>query len=166
MSDTIIQDPLQAHVQAAAEAYLAQHSGLQFSNYGDDDTYDKLITIAQLANGDIARNNCLIASRELVEVAEDNSFGGERPHLIAIANEDTYHAAIATWVENDWYVIDFTARQFDPNLPFPLVAQQWTWKETIDGLNENFTAFCKDASDPSSFEDEDAWSDDYFEDED
>ena len=101
-----------------------------------------------------------MAAREVLALVTAETFGGEAAQLIAIANEDMYHAALATWVEDDWYVIDYTARQFDPMLPFPFVAQQHVWKATIDGLNEAYTAFCADPGDPASEEERAPWADD------
>jgi hypothetical protein len=158
MNETTIQDPRVARLYAAAAEFLAAHGEHEFANHGDEHTYGGFVTLAQLADGNIARNNCYIASEEIAELLGNEAFGAESMHTIAVANEDIFHAVLAVYVDDEeWYVIDFTARQFDEHLPFPYIAEQSEWKRTIDWAADGFTGFCKDASDPSSFEEEDYW---------
>ena len=144
-------------IAASAQEFLAEHGDLIFLNHGDYIAYGEYVNLLQMADGDIAQGNCYRASCFVVDLLENEAFGGENMHVIAISDGEAFHAALAMSVDDNWYIVDFTARQFDENLPFPYIATQDEWKREIDNALASFTGYCQDASDPDSFQEADYW---------
>jgi len=143
-------------VLAHAEEFLDYCGNeLEFANHSDPDHGDYLL-LADMADGNKARNNCWIVSSEILETSSSGEFGGDDPQIVALGGDGEFHAAVTSWVEDDYYVVDFTARQFDQDLPFPLVTDQNTWKALIEartGRTLNFTQ--ADAGDQDEVDEED-----------
>lgn len=149
-------------VQDAAKVFLKKNSSLRFENHGDYYTQGKTLTLAEMEDGSKAETNCYIASKTAFEHAKASDFGGSEIELIAIANEDFYHAAFKIKRKDQWYVVDYTARQFDQELPFPYVEAESVWKKQIEETTESGLAYC----DPHNYNPDDFWEEEEEEEED
>lgn len=110
---------------------------LEFANHSDrsiENGYDEYVFLNDCANEDVAWNNCWIVASEILENISAEDFDADEIKQIDVMAEGAgvYHAAIAASVEGEWIVYDYTARQFDKTLPFPLVAPQNIWKDILE----------------------------------
>lgn len=108
----------------------------------DNGEFDRDVTLAEMADPDIAGNNCFAASSAIwadLESDPDLEESGWTPLMIELgtknpesAKDSGVHWAV---LMKDRYgreiILDYTARQFDPDLPFPLVAPVDEWRGTI-----------------------------------
>lgn len=93
------------------------------------------VTVADMANPDIARNNCWAASNELYENGDFEAyFPVEEVDIVGVTCEGNNHFAVYLANQEEEIVFDVTARQFHPEAPFPLVMPLKMWHAYIEHL--------------------------------
>jgi len=94
-------------------------------------TLGENLTLKDMSDPINAQANCWAVANEIMEVSSPHDFGANELEIVSLQNEKDYHAALYMTIGKSEVVVDYTARQFDPNLPFPLVASLADWKTTI-----------------------------------
>jgi hypothetical protein len=98
------------------------------------DNRDETITFSldDLRISEIARNKCGITSKEIVENADLGFLKGNiTATFTGIQSPAGNHYGVLLSQTGDTYggiIVDFTARQFDPESVFPLVMDCWEWQ--------------------------------------
>lgn len=82
------------------------------------------VRLGELGDPNLAAGNCWAATAEIIEQVGASEFEAEWLEEITIRRTRLggQHVAILTGDRDGRYVIDYTARQFQPDLPFPFVA--------------------------------------------
>lgn len=119
---------------SAAQIEFPDHSGI--SEYDDGD--EPWATLADLYAPLVASQNCHAATPALIEALVDQIGLPPGMHVDAVrltwmaeAGSPQHWALTLDSAETGTWVLDYTARQFDPALPFPLVAPLAEWQATI-----------------------------------
>jgi hypothetical protein len=113
--------------------YVAEeYENLDIANHSD--VGEEWVTLGDMADPAIARNNCYIASSEIVQNIDPAEFGAERLNVVSLTSKEANvtHGAVKATIDGKEMIFDFTARQFDPELPYPYVADHDTWQKTIE----------------------------------
>lgn len=80
------------------------------------------------------RNKCWPVSEAVAESESSRElFPGLKVQVTGIETPAGNHHAILVEDENDGVIIDFTARQFDPNMSFPVIMDMWDWQLWTEG---------------------------------
>lgn len=120
-------------VKEEASELLADVENLEVANHarvGGD-----WVSISDMANPDIARNNCWVASNELYENADfEGYFPVEEVDIVGVTCEGNSHYAVYLAGYGEEVVFDVTARQFHPEAPFPLVMPLKMWHAYIEHM--------------------------------
>jgi hypothetical protein len=75
------------------------------------------------------RNKCWPVSEAVAESESSRElFRGLKVRVTGIETPAGNHHAILVEDDNDGVIIDFTARQFDPNMSFPVIMDMWDWQ--------------------------------------
>lgn len=118
------------HVVPELEFYLDEEEIPDHSNAGRD-----WVTLRDMEDPVMAGNNCHAATWYVVETLVE-SVGTEPDEEVytvdMVFTNDTCHYAVKyTTSDGDDVIIDYTARQFSEDFPFPYVAQRETWEREI-----------------------------------
>jgi hypothetical protein len=95
------------------------------------------LTFADMADGTKAVGNCWSLTTDLIERIHPSELGGEEIDMVSLKTEKEYHTAVMIMANEKEWVVDYTARQFDPQLPFPYVAPISDWEKKISGFMGN-----------------------------
>lgn len=92
------------------------------------------VRLHELGDPLLALGNCRAVTNELIEAAGAGEFGAEWVDEITIARRRLggVHVAILAADRDGMFVIDYTARQFHPDLPYPFVAGIEDWKAAVE----------------------------------
>lgn len=86
------------------------------------------VTVAEMEHPDIARNNCWAVSNEVYENFDLGAYVTlENIDIIGVEAPGCTHYAVYLSDGKESVVLDFTARQFSPDAPFPFVLPVTTW---------------------------------------
>lgn len=87
------------------------------------------VTVADMADPAIARNNCWATSGEIYEYTSLNTFADsvEEIDIVGVEAPGCTHYAVYLANSTEQVVIDFTVRQFSPDAPFPFVLSLDSW---------------------------------------
>ncbi|HEX9089784.1 MAG TPA: hypothetical protein VF867_19990 [Arthrobacter sp.] len=114
----------------AASWVLADYSDLEIMDHSP--ARQTTVTLGQLGDPRLALGNCWAATNEVIEEAGASAFGAEWVDEITISRKiGGQHVAILVADADGMYVVDYTARQFSPDLPFPYVAGVKDWMESV-----------------------------------
>lgn len=97
--------------------------------YFGPDQESKMRSVTEMMVAGESRNKCWSVSEALAEsdLAQD-LFPDLAVQVTGIETPAGNHYAILVEDENDGVIIDFTARQFDPNMSFPVIMDMWDWQ--------------------------------------
>lgn len=89
--------------------------------------------VTDMMVADNCRNKCWAVSEAIAqsEVSE-KLFQDLKVQVTGIETPVGNHHAILVEDENDGVIIDFTARQFDPNMSFPVIMDMWDWQLWVE----------------------------------
>lgn len=111
---------------------------IKFENSHHDSTVREY-EVKDLADPQVAVNNCFVASDAIVAGTSLAAyFEGTTVISSGIESPAGNHFALlfsrqkTKWTE-DSVIVDFSARQYDPEAPFPLVMDAWQWQEWVEG---------------------------------
>lgn len=82
-----------------------------------------------------ADGNCHAASTMLSEEVDPAGWGFSEISVAALVSTDGtrfYHAGVSAVLEGQRIIIDFTARQFGEEIPFPLVVPAEEWADVVN----------------------------------
>lgn len=86
------------------------------------------VTVADMADPAIARNNCWATSNEIYESRHiENIIHVEEVDIVGVESPGCTHYAVYLTDGEEEVVVDFTVRQFSPDAPFPFVLPVATW---------------------------------------
>lgn len=89
---------------------------------------DEWVTVADMADPAIARNNCWATSNEIYESGHiENIVHVEEVDIVGVESPGCTHYAVYLTDGEEEVVMDFTVRQFSPDAPFPYVVPLTTW---------------------------------------
>lgn len=92
------------------------------------------VRLDELGDPSLALGNCWAATNELIEEAGSVEFDVEWVDEITISRRRLggQHVAILAADRDGMFIIDYTARQFHPELPYPFVAGVQEWKAAVE----------------------------------
>lgn len=104
-----------------------------FTNWADDNNVHRTRTLKEMQEGKKAYNHCDTASGEIKKYLRRHpSFSHLNPGLIeAVYADDNTHWALTLDIGEEQYILDYTARQFDHNADFPVVARKDKWLQQV-----------------------------------
>lgn len=116
----------------AARDVLAEYPDLQIADHSP--ARQDTVRLDELGEPRLALGNCWAATNEVIEEVGAAEFGAEWLDEITIRRTRLggQHVAILAGDLDGHYVIDYTARQFHPELPFPYVAGIEEWKDRVE----------------------------------
>lgn len=126
-------DAIQERRLGAARYVLDEYADLEIVDHSPAE--QDFVRLEQLGDPAVALGNCGAAAAELIERAGAAEFDVEWLDEITInrsAAGGGQHVAILAGDRDGTFVIDYTARQFDPELPFPFVAGVEEWHAAVE----------------------------------
>lgn len=99
-----------------------------------NEVVNDISTINDMADPERAHNNCGFASERAIYALQEHVFlQGLSLTYTGIQTPAGNHYAVLVSEEGkpqeESVIIDFTARQFDASLPFPLIMDCWEWQQ-------------------------------------
>lgn len=86
------------------------------------------LTVGDMANPTAARGNCWVTSNELYEIVAWESYATvDEVDIVGVEAKGLTHYAVYLADQDEKIVLDFTARQFSPDAPFPMIMPVATW---------------------------------------
>jgi hypothetical protein len=122
-----------AHQKTLQKELLADSRSV-LNNYDDLSIVSQTgqqLTLADMGDPQLAQSNCWAVVSEIIENVSSSEFNSREIDFISLKNDDNYHAGVYVALSGQDFVVDYTARQFNPKLPFPLVATVENWEATI-----------------------------------
>lgn len=92
------------------------------------------VTVQDMADSDIARNNCWAVSNEIYENIEIDGLGADEVDIIGAEAPGCTHYAVYLANSEEAVVMDFTARQFSAEAPFPYIVPVNVWHAYMEHL--------------------------------
>ena len=120
-------DPHLARRTEAASWVLQDYADLEIMDHSP--ARQGTVTLEELGDPRLALGNCWAATNEVIEEAGASAFGADWVDEITIKRRRLggQHVAILVADPDGMYIVDYTARQFSPDLPFPFVAGVKDW---------------------------------------
>lgn len=117
---------------ALAQQVLGEYGDLEILDHSP--ARRETVTLAEMSDPGLALGNCWAATNELIEEAGASAFDAEWVDEITLKRRRLggHHVALLVADRDGTYVVDYTARQFNPDLPFPLVAGIKDWMATVE----------------------------------
>lgn len=112
-------------VKRNIDSLVAEALPLSFGNHSTVGAAQ--VTIADMVDGDVARGNCWVATNEIYMNAEVDIPNVETVDIIGAEAIGCTHYALYVANEDEAVVVDFTARQFHSEAPFPFVLPVDKW---------------------------------------
>jgi hypothetical protein len=114
-----------------ARYVLEEFADLEIPNHSP--TRQDTVRLDELGDPRLALGNCWAATNELIEEAGAAEFGVDWVDEITITRRRLggQHVAILAADQDGMFVIDYTARQFHPELPYPFVAGVEDWQVAV-----------------------------------
>lgn len=127
----------------AVQAKRLQAARDVLTEYGDLEIMDhsparrETVQLAELGDPRLALGNCWAATNELIEQVGATEFGAEWLDEIMIRRKRLggHHVALLAGDRDGTYVIDYTARQFHPEVPFPYIAPVDEWLAKVQATS-------------------------------
>lgn len=117
---------LLADIKANVEFIVEDASDLAVANHAAVGA--EWVTVADMADPAIARNNCWAASNEVYENVELEAYAQiDELDIVGVEATGCTHYAVYMANADEAVVLDFTARQFSPDAPFPFILPVDKW---------------------------------------
>jgi hypothetical protein len=125
-------DAIQARRLGAARGVLEEYPELEIMDHSP--ARQEAVRLDELGDPRLALGNCWAATNEVIDQIGASEFGADWLDEITIRRKRLggQHVAILAGDRDGDYVIDYTARQFHPDLPFPYVAGVEEWKASVE----------------------------------
>ncbi|QOD06094.1 hypothetical protein [Pseudarthrobacter sp. BIM B-2242] len=120
---------------AAAERVLGDYADLEILDHSR--ARRETVRLAEMGDPGLALGNCWAATNELIEEAGASAFEAEWVDEITLKRRRLggHHVALLVGDRDGTYVVDYTARQFSPDLPFPFVAGVKDWMAAVESAS-------------------------------
>ncbi|WP_411373270.1 hypothetical protein ACLH0K_08820 [Arthrobacter sp. MPF02] len=117
---------------AAAERVPGDFADLEILDHSP--ARRETVTLAEMGDPSLALGNCWAATNELIEEAGASAFEAEWVDEITLKRRRLggHHVALLVADRDGAYVVDYPARQFSSDLPFPLVAGVKDWMAAVE----------------------------------
>ncbi|WP_354214515.1 hypothetical protein [Arthrobacter sp. UYCo732] len=117
---------------ASARDVLAEYPDLEITDHSP--VRQDTVRLEELGDPRLALGNCWAATNEVIDQVGAAEFNAEWLDEITLcrARLGGQHVAILAGDRDGHYVIDYTARQFHPELPFPFVTGVEEWKAAVE----------------------------------
>jgi hypothetical protein len=127
----LVLDPMRERLAAAVEV-LEDFDDLEIMDHSP--ARQGTVTLGELRDPRLALGNCWAATNEVIEEAGASAFGADWVDQITVKRRRLggQHVAILVADRHGMYVVDYTARQFSPDLPFPFVAGVKDWMAAVE----------------------------------
>jgi hypothetical protein len=124
-------DPMRERLAAAVDV-LEVYANLEILDHSP--ARRETVALGELGDPRLALGNCWAATNELIEQAGASAFGADRVDEITLRRRRLggQHVALLVADADGTYVVDYTARQFHPDLPFPFVAGVQDWLTAVE----------------------------------
>lgn len=125
-------------VQEVIDNIVLYAEEIEFPDNGASAVDDEYVTLSEMEDGDRAGNNCFSASNEVARALVEQI--GLEPDQeckvvqLEFSNNGTSSVHVANLLqqgEGEGWVLDFTARQFDPEVEWPLAMPLEQWEGWI-----------------------------------
>lgn len=114
---------------AAAQYVLDEFGNIEVSHHGAGRR--DYVLLEEMGEPDLARGNCWIITNEIIEQVDPGEFGAHTLTELTIDGHG-HHVALLVTDAHGEYILDYTARQFSPDLPYPFVASYVDWLAAIN----------------------------------
>lgn len=117
---------------ALAEQVLRDYADLEILDHSP--ARRETVRLAEMGDPGLALGNCWATTNELIEEAGASAFEAEWVDEITLKRRRIggHHVALLVADRDGTYVVDYTARQFSPDLPFPFVAGVRDWMTAVE----------------------------------
>lgn len=124
--------PSTARRTAVAEQVLGEFADLEILDHSP--ARRETVRLADMGDPGLALGNCWATTNELIEEAGASAFEAEWVDEITLKRRRLggHHVALLVADRDGTYVVDYTARQFSPDLPFPFVAGVKDWMAAVE----------------------------------
>lgn len=129
-------------VHEAVPFILEDAEGKEYENYSNHG--GEWVTLHQMKSMPIAMDNCYATTDFLLEnrLIKGNLLKSHSLHKVVVQDPEYGSSHCAVLVEftetQERIVLDFTARQYDNSLPFPVVTGQSEWLQMMQEFIEEF----------------------------
>lgn len=126
------EEQLHARRLEGARYVLETFADLEIPNHSP--ARQDTVRLDELGDPALALGNCWAATNELIEEAGAAEFDVDWVDEITISRRRLggQHVALLAADRDGMFVIDYTARQFHPELPYPFVAGIEDWKAAVE----------------------------------
>lgn len=126
--------PMDPRRKTALTAIRQYGDKIIVKNHGANVRTMPQVGLKDMPDGEVARGNCWAISQKIIDSIPAAHFEASWLDEISITSgtRGLGHTAILVGSTSGYYVIDYTARQFNQALPFPLIETVDKWKETIE----------------------------------
>ncbi|WP_422759239.1 hypothetical protein [Paenarthrobacter sp. C1] len=116
----------------AARGILAEYPDLEIMDHSP--ARQETVRLEELGDPRLALGNCWAATNEIIEQVGACGFGADWLDEITIRRRRLggQHVALLAGDRDGTHVMDYTARQFHPDMPFPYVAGVEEWKAGVE----------------------------------
>lgn len=113
-------------LKAQSEEIFADMADLDVANHSRKG--DEWVRVADMADPEIARNNCWAVSNEIYENFDLTAYAPiDEVDIVGVEAPGCTHYAVYLANHEEAVVLDFTARQFSPDAPFPFILPVDKW---------------------------------------
>jgi hypothetical protein len=125
-------EAIQARRLRAARDVLAEYPDLELMDHSP--ARQETVRLEELGDPRLALGNCWAATNEVIEQIGASEFGAEWLDEITLRRSRLggQHVVLLAGDRDGPFVIDYTARQFHPEMPFPYVAGLQEWKAAVE----------------------------------
>jgi hypothetical protein len=109
---------------------LGEYSELEVNDHSGSRPHGT-VELGEMRDPDLARGNCWAATSEIIEHVDPGEFLARELNELTI-DGNGQHVALHVVDGDGEYIVDYTARQFNADLPFPFVASYHDWKTAIE----------------------------------
>lgn len=128
-------EKIQARRLQAARGALAEYGDLEILDHSP--VRQHTVQLQELGDPRLALGNCWAATNEVIEQVGATELGAEWLDEITIRRKRLggHHVALLAGDQDGTYVVDYTARQFQADLPFPYVAGVEEWMAQVAAVS-------------------------------
>lgn len=138
----------ESQVAAGADYVMSEFNELQIMNQNPD-VGGQFIMLQDLKEPSVARQNSWAVTSELLESTTSGDFGVDELTMVNLESPSHTHTALYAVKDGESLVIDFTARQFDSQAAFPMVAKPSEWRRFVNSKTGSKAKVVVGATEPA-----------------
>lgn len=129
--DITTPDPVMAEKLEYANSALDEYGDLSIADRSGARPGGFPVHLNELGDPRLAQGNCWSITNEIIESVDAYDLDASNLDMIAISDRIDHVAVLCNDTDRYW-VVDYTIRQFNPDLPFPYVGTTDDWKATVE----------------------------------